>query len=151
MTIPPSLLSFRIPLPIVLLAIGICGGLAARAQSCRATAADIQALRDNLEIVKNQVRAARNESGYEKEPATNAVADTIRILEETVGHPIEPSADSKIVRTPRGGTNHPHAQVIHQALTAAQRVFDNARCALPGSTEPLQKAMAELDHALQFR
>jgi hypothetical protein len=140
----------RIALAVALLA-SVCSGPAAEAQTCRGTTADIQALRDNLEIVKNQVRAARNETGYEKEPATNAVADAIRILEETVGHPIEPSADSKIVRTPRGGTNHPHAQVIHQAFTAAERAFDNARCALPGSAEPLQKAMAELDHALQFR
>jgi hypothetical protein len=42
-------------------------------------------------------------------------------------------------------------QVIEQAFGAAQRAFDSARCALPSPTEPLQKAMADLDHALQFR
>jgi hypothetical protein len=136
-------------LSAALLAIG--GGLPAEAQSCRATPADIQALRDNLEVVRNQVRAARNESGYEKQPATEAVAATIRALDEAVGHTIEPSPDSTIIRTPRGAGAHPHAQVIHQAFNAAQRLFDSARCAMPGPTEDLQKAMAELDRALQFR
>lgn len=150
MNIPLWLPLFRIVLPAVLLAIGVCSGLAAKAQSCRATAADIQALRDNLEIVRNQVRAARNETGYEKEPATDAVAATIRVLEETVGHAIVPSPESKIVRTPRGAI-HPHMQVIQQAFGAAQRAFDAALCALPRPTEPLQKAMADLDRALQFR
>lgn len=132
-----------------MLGIGVCGGFSAKAQSCRATAADIQALRDNLEIVRNQVQAARNESGYEKEPATAAVAAAIRTLEETVGHAIAPSPESRILRTPRGAV-HPHAQVIHQAFGAAQRAFDNARCAL-SPIEPLQKAMVELNGALQFR
>lgn len=151
MKIPPPLPLFRSVLPVALLAIGVCGGPAAKAQSCRATAADIQALRDNLEIVRNQVRAARNESGYEKEPAADAVVAAIRALEETVGHAIAPSPDSKVVRTPRGGAIHPHMQVIHQAFGAAQRAFDDARCALPRPIEPLQKAMADLDRALQFR
>jgi hypothetical protein len=135
----------------MLLTIGICGGLAAEAQPCRGTAADIQALRDNLEVVRNQVRAARNESGYEKVPATDAVAGAIRVLEEAVGQAIEPSPDSKVIRTPRGGASHPHMQVIHQAFNAAQRAFEAARCAIPGPVEPLQKAMATLDQALQFR
>jgi hypothetical protein len=135
----------------VLLAIGVCGGLAAKAQPCAATAADIQALRDNLETIRNQVRAARNETGYEKEPATDAVAAAIRALEETIGHAIEPSPDSEVIRTPRGGGVHPHMQVIQQAFAAAQRAFDTARCALPRPIEPLQKAMAGLDRALQFR
>jgi hypothetical protein len=131
-------------------ALDVCGAPASNAQPCRATAADIQALRDNLEIVGVQVRAARNETGYEKEPAANAVAAAIRVLEQTVGHAIAPSPDSKIVSTPRG-TKHPHMQVIHQAFGAAQRAFDNSRCALPGPIEPLQQAMADLDQALQFR
>ena len=140
---------FRIALPVVLLAIGVCGGLAAQAPSCRATAADIQALRDNLEIVRDQVRAARNESGHEKDSAADAVAGAIRTLEETVGHAIGPSPESRIVRTPRGA-RHPHMQVIQQAFGAAQRAFGTARCALPRPIEPLQKAMADLDQALQF-
>lgn len=144
----PPLPPFRIVLLAALLA--ICGGLAAQAQSCRATGADIQALRDNLEIVRNQVQAARNETGYEKEPAADAVATAIRILEETVGHAMAPSPESTIVRTPRGAS-HPHMQVVHQAFNAARRSFDTARCALPPPIEPLQKAMADLDRALQFR
>lgn len=140
-------------LPAVLLALQVCSGPAAQAQAqtCRATAADLQALRDNLEIVRTQVRAARNESGHEKDPATDAVAAAILALEESAGHTLVPSAESTVTRTPRGGAAHPHAQVIHQAFNAAQRAFEHARCALPGPTEPLQKAMADLDRALQFR
>jgi len=148
--IRPSLPFLRIVLPAVLLTSQVCSGLSAEAQTCRATAADLQALRDNLEIVSNQVRAARNETGYEKDPATDAVAAAIRVLEETVGHTIAPSPESKIITTPHG-TKHPHAQVIHQAFGAAQRAFEDARCALPGPIEPLQKAMTDLDRALQFR
>jgi hypothetical protein len=151
---PSSLPLFRIVLPVllpaVLLAIGVCGGLTAKAQPCPATAADIQALRDNLEIVRNQVRIARNESGHEKDPATDAVAAAIRTLEETVGHAMAPSPESTVIRTPRGA-KHPHMQVIQQAFGAAQRAFDTARCALPQPIEPLQKAMTDLDRALQFR
>ena len=107
-------------------------------------------MRDNLEIFRLQVRAARNETGSEKEPAANATDAAIRALEDTVGLAIAPSPDSKVARTPRGAF-HPHAQVIHQAFAAAQRAFDDARCALPHPIEPLQKAMADLDRALQFR
>jgi len=41
--------------------------------------------------------------------------------------------------------------VIQQAFGAAQHAFDAARCAMPGPVEPLQRAMANLDSALQFR
>jgi hypothetical protein len=141
---------FRIVAAVGLLALDVCGSPAAEAQPCRATAADLQALRDNLEIVRNQVRAARNETGYEKEPATDAVAAAIRVLEEMVGHAIAPSPESKIVSTPRGA-KHPHMQVIQQAVAAAQRAFDAARCALPQPADALQKAMSDLDRAVQFR
>jgi len=137
-------------LPLVPLATSLFGVHAARAQSCRATAADLQALRDNLEIIRNQVRAARNETGSEKEPAADAVAGAIRALEDAAGHAIAPSPDSKVITVPRG-TKHPHMQVIQQAFGAAQHAFDAARCAMPGPVEPLQRAMANLDSALQFR
>ena len=122
----------------------------ADAQPCLGTPADLQALRDNLEIVRVQVKAARNETGYEKKPATDTIATTIRTLEEAAGHAIEPSPSSKVAITPHGAA-HPHMQVVHQAFPAAQRAFERVRCALPGPFEPLQKAMADLDQALQFR
>ena len=71
-------------------------------------------------------------------------------LEDTVGHAMPPSPESQLTTVPRG-TRHPHMQVVHQAFAAAQRAFDNARCALPGSPEPLQKALADLERTLQFR
>jgi hypothetical protein len=145
-----SILRFFIVLIFALLAIDVRGVPRAEAQPCRGSAADIQALRDNLEIIRNEVRAARNETGNEKEPATDAVVAAIRVLEEAVGHAIAPSPDSKLITLPRG-TKHPHMQVIQQAWAAAQRAFDNARCALAGSIEPLRKAMADLDRSLQFR
>jgi hypothetical protein len=139
---------FAFALPAAL-AVG-CSGAMARAESCKATVADVQALRDNLETVRVQVRAARNESGDEKDPAANAVAAAIHALDEAAGHAITPSPDSSIVNVPRG-TKHPHAQVIHQAFEATQRAFEKTRCLLPGPVDPLQKAMADLDRALQFR
>jgi hypothetical protein len=137
-------------LRIALIAIGVCGTGPAIAQSCHATAADLQALRDDLEIVRVQVRAARNETGSEKQPATDAADNAIRALEEAVGRTIAPSPASQIAQTPRGA-KHPHMQAIEQAFAAAQRAFDDARCLLPQPTRDLQKAMAELDRALQFR
>jgi hypothetical protein len=138
--------SFR----IALVAIGVCAAGPAGAQSCSATATDLQALRDDLEIVRVQVRAARNETGSEKQPAADATNNAIRALEDAAGHVIAPSAASQVVQTPRGA-KHPHMQAIEQAFAAAQRAFDNARCLLPRPTGDLQKAMAELDRALQFR
>jgi len=138
-------------LAALLLAIGACVLPAAKAETCRATAVDIQALRDNLEIVRNQVQAARNETGYEKQWPSDAVAAAIGALEQAVGHAIAPSPEGGVIRTPRGGTKHPHAEVARQAFGAAQRAFNDARCAMPGPTEPLQRAMADLDRALQFR
>jgi len=140
----------RLALVLVLLSAVPVAAPAAVPPTCPATAADLQALRDNLEIVRNQVRIARNESGHEKDPATDAVAAAIRTLEETVGHAMAPSPESTVIRTPRGA-KHPHMQVIQQAFGAAQRAFDTARCALPQPIEPLQKAMTDLDRALQFR
>lgn len=96
------------------------------------------------------MRAARNETGSEKQPATDAADNAIRALEEAAGHTITPSPASQIVQTPRGA-KHPHMQAIEQAFAAAQRAFDDARCLLPRQTGDLQKAMAELDRALQFR
>jgi hypothetical protein len=138
------------PFRIALIAIGVCGAGPAGAQSCRATAADLQALRDDLEIVRVQVRAARNETGSEKQPAADAADNAIRALEEAAGRTIAPSAESLVTQTPRGA-KHPHMQVFQQAFAAAQRAFDDARCALPGPTADLQKAMSDLDRALQFR
>ena len=138
------------PLRIALIAIGICGAGPAEAETCRATDATVQALRNDLEIVRVQVRLARNETGSEKQPAADAVDNAIRALDQAAGRPITPSPASQPPQTPRGAA-HPHAQVIHQAFAAAQRAFDDARCALPGPTEDLQKAMSELDRALQFR
>jgi hypothetical protein len=135
-----------------LLVIDVFGGPAVvDAQPCRASAADLQALRDNLEIVRNQVRAARNETGTEKQWPAEAVEAAIRALAQAAGHTIPPSPDSGTTYTPRGGAAHPHVQFARQAFGAAQRAFDDARCALPGPVEPLQKAMADLDRALQFR
>jgi hypothetical protein len=136
--------------PLALLAVLICDAATADAQPCQGTPADLQALRDNLEIVRVQVKAARNETGYEKKPATDAVDTAIRTLEEAAGHAIEPSPSSKVATTPRGAV-HPHMQVVHQAFPAAERAFERVRCALPGPIAPLQKAMTDLEQALQFR
>jgi hypothetical protein len=125
-------------------------GADVRAEPCGAGSTEIQALRDNLELVRTQVRAARNESGTEKQPAEDAVNKAIESLEQAVGHPIVPSPESGIVSTPRG-TRHPHAQVFQQAFGGAQRAFAAARCALPDSGEALGRAMTVLDKALQFR
>jgi hypothetical protein len=140
----------RVVLLLVLLAFVACSGPVANAQTCQGTAADLQALRDNLEIIRVQVKAARNETGTDKNAPTDAIATVLRTLEAAAGHPIEPSPAAKIAVTPPG-SKHPHAQVIHQAFPAAERAFDRVRCALPGPVEPLAKAMADLDQALQFR
>ncbi len=126
------------------------GAPAAVPPACRATGADLQALRDNLEIIANQVKQARDEGGPEQRVATDAVGTAVRVLEETVGHAMPPSPESQSNTVPRG-TKHPHMQVVHQAFGAAQRAFDTARCALPRSPEPLQKALSELESSLRFR
>jgi hypothetical protein len=118
---------------------------------CRATPADLQSLRDNLQIVRNQVLAARNEFGPERQWAAEAAEGAVRAFEEAAGHALAPSPGSDLVTTPRSGTKHPHMQVAKQAFGAAQHAFEAARCALPGPAEPLQKAMANLDRLLQFR
>ena len=140
----------RLALVLVLLSAVPATALAADLPICRATATDLQALRDNLEIINNQVLHARDEGGPEQRVATDAVRTAVRVLEETVGHAMVPSPESQSITVPRG-TRHPHMQVVHQAFGAAQRAFENTRCALPGSPEPLQKALADLERALQFR
>ena len=135
---------------IALIGAGICAADPAVAQPCRATDATVQALRDDLEIIRVQLRLARNETGAEKQPGSDAADQAVRALEEAAGHPIAPSPASQIAQTPRG-TKHPHMQAIQQAFGGAQRAFADARCALPRPTADLQKAMSELDRALQFR
>ena len=135
--------------PVLLSAVPIAAP-AADPPTCHAAAVDLQALRDNLEIIANQVLHARDEGGPEQRVAADAVGTAVRVLEETVGHAIAPSPESQSITVPRG-TRHPHMQVVHQAFAAAQRAFENARCALPRPVEPLQKALADLERTLQFR
>jgi hypothetical protein len=139
-----------LPLVLMLLSDLPVAAPAAVPPTCAATPADLQALRDNLEIINNQVVRARNEGGPEQGVATAAVATAVRAFEEAVGHAMAPSPESQLITVPRG-TKHPHMQVVHQAFSAAQRAFEKARCALPGSPEPLQKALADLERTLQFR
>src|SRR5471032_1293863 len=108
-------LPMRLALVLVLLSAVPVAAIAADSPTCQATAADLQALRDNLEIIANQVRQARDEGGPEQRVAIDAVGTTVRVLEETVGHAIAPSAESQHVTVPRG-TKHPHMQVVHQAF-----------------------------------
>ena len=139
-----------LPLVLVLLSALPITAPAAVPPACPATAADLQVLRDNLEIVANQVKQARDEGGPEQRVAIDAVGTAVRVLEETAGHAIAPSPGSQSMTVPRG-TRHPHMQVAHQAFAAAQHAFENARCALPRPVEPLQKALTDLERALQFR
>jgi hypothetical protein len=140
----------RLALVLILLSAVPVAATAADPPTCRTSAADIQALRDNLEIIANQVLHARDEGGPEQRVAIDAVGTAVRVLEETVGHALAPSPDSQSMTVPRG-TKHPHMQVAHQAFAAAQRAFDKTRCALPRPPEPLQKALADLNRSLQFR
>ncbi len=141
----------RLRLAAILLVAGGFSPALAADPPCRANAADLQALRDNLQIVHNQVLAARNEFGPERQWAADAASGAIAALDEAAGQAIAPSPESQLIRTPRSGTRHPHMQVAKQALGAAQQALAAARCALPGPVSPLEKAMADLDRLLQFR
>jgi hypothetical protein len=146
----PSGRTLLLLVALALLSGGPAATLAADIPSCHSTPAELQVLRDNLESVRNQVLHARDEGGPEQQRAADAAGTAVRILEETVGHPMAPSPESQLITLPRGA-KHPHMQVAHQAFSAAQRAFETARCALPRPPEPLQKALAELERTLEFR
>ena len=109
--------------------------------ACTATAADLQALRDNLEIIRTQTNAAKDNFGPGRTKAFDAAGLAIAALEQAVGRPLAPSADSQIVRTP-GRSHHPRMTVALQAVYAARRALERARCLVPGPVDAVRTAIA---------
>ncbi|HTR86573.1 MAG TPA: hypothetical protein VMI56_18975 [Reyranella sp.] len=136
--------------------VGLAGLLAlalvsvrAQAQStCSATDADLQALRDNLEIVRTEANGARDNFGPGRQKAVDAVAASVAALEGAVGHAIAPSPSSLILRTPGGRSHHPRMTLAQQALLAAHRSLDRSRCLMGDRAAAVDRAVAELDAAI---
>ncbi|MBL6616947.1 MAG: hypothetical protein ISP45_23235 [Reyranella sp.] len=114
---------------------------------CRMAMADIQAVRDNLEIVRTQTASAKDNFGPGRAKANAAAGTAIEAFERLVGRTVAPSPDSLVVRTPGGRHNHPRMNLALQALYAARRSLEHAGCP-PAAAEPVMRAVAVAEKSL---
>lgn len=130
-----------------LVAVGSTAAAKDDRSSCTATAADLQSLRDNLEIVRTQTSSAKDNFGPGGIKAFDAAGVAIAAFQQALGRALAPSPDSLIVRTP-GRTHHPRMNVALQAMYAARRALDRASCLIPGPVDAVRSALADAEKGI---
>jgi hypothetical protein len=138
---------------LALLALGFAAAAPGATDSCNATIADVQAVRDQLEIARAHFKASKDNFGPGRGKAIAAAAAAIDALQQAAGHTIAPTPDSRIAE-PVGRHNHPHMHHAQAALAEAHRALDRAACLLPGPTEAvrhnIEAAERAVDEAFTF-
>ena len=115
---------------------------------CRATTADVQAVRDYLETAHTQFKASKNNFGPGRAKAIAAVAAAIESLQQAVGEPLAPAPETLVHPRMAGGHNHPHMHWALSALYDARLALDRARCLIPGPTDAVRESIASAESAV---
>jgi len=109
---------------------------------CRATAADVQAVRDHLETARTQFKVSKDNFGPARAKAIGAVAAAIESLQRAVGKPLAPTPETLVHAPMAGGHNHPHMHWALSALYDARQALERARCGIPGPTDTVRDSIA---------
>jgi hypothetical protein len=114
---------------------------------CLAGTAEVQAIRDDLEVALTYLKASKDNFGPARGKAIEATGAAIATLEQATGAAIVPADDSRIAKDV-GRRGHPRMRRAQIALYDARSTIGRAGCLTQGQADALLAAIVRVDAAI---